>query len=364
MVSKKIWVILIALTSVVFLLAACGGSTDNNAQEDSGSEDSSTEENNAEEEEAESDENENSEADSGETVTFRLADNQPEDYPTVVGDKEFAKLVEEKTEGRYKIEVYAGGQLGDEVSVIEQVQLGSIDLARVNASPLAQFNETIGVVSMPYLFETEEEKWEKLNGDVGQELLGTFEGSNMVGLAFYDSGTRAFYNTEGPVSKPSDLEGLKIRVQQSDLAISVVEALGASATPMAYEEVYSSLQSGVIEGAENNFPSYYTVNHYEVAPYYTIPGYTGTPEVVIISQQVWDTLSEEDQELFREAALESVEVQRQAWAELTEEARTAVEEGGAEITEVDDVSEWRDAVQPVYDEYGDQYGEWIDKLSE
>ncbi|GAE91858.1 TRAP-type C4-dicarboxylate transport system [Gracilibacillus boraciitolerans JCM 21714] len=360
--NKKLLFLVSMLLGLVLLLAACGGDSSEESARDT-NEDQGTEDQDGGENEGSTDGGEETE-ESAETVTFRLADNQPEDYPTVVGDKEFARLVEEKTDGRYKIEVYAGGQLGDEVSVIEQIQLGSIDFARVNASPLTQFNDQIGVLSLPYLFESEEQKWEKLNGDVGRELLDTFDGSNMVGLAYYDSGERAFYNTQYTVTSPSDLEGMKIRVQQSDLAIAVVEALGASATPMAYEEVYSGLQTGVIDGAENNFPSYYTVNHYEVAPYYTLPGYTGTPEIVIGSQQVWDQLSDEDKELFREAAMESVEAQREAWAELTEEARTAVEEAGSEIAEVDDLSEWRDAVQPVYDEFGEQYGEWVNKLSE
>ncbi|TWT27753.1 TRAP transporter substrate-binding protein [Planomicrobium sp. CPCC 101110] len=327
--------ILVIMTIVALVLAACGsGST-------SGSGGSSGEG----------------------TITLKLAENQPDDYPTTIGDKEFARLVEEKTEGRYKIEVYSGGQLGEETNSIEQVQLGSIDLARVNASPLSQFAEEIGVTSMPFLFESEEEKWEKLNGDVGRELLDTLDGSNMVGLAFYDSGERSFYNTKREVKTPEDMKGLKIRVQNSEMSIAVVEALGASATPMEYGEVYSSLQTGVIDGAENNFPSYYTSNHYEVAPYYTVNGYTGTPEVVIASQKLWDTLSDEDKELFREAALESVEVQREAWAELTEESKAAVVEGGSKLVEVDDIKQWRDAVQPVYDKYGDQYKEWIEKLS-
>lgn len=338
---------LLTLFSTLFLLmvlAACG-SGDGESKESGESNDSGS-------------------GDSGKTITLRLAENQPDDYPTTIGDKEFARLVEEKTDGRYKIEVYSGGQLGDEVSVIEQVQLGTIDLARVNATPLAQFSPDIGVLSMPFLFEDEESKWEKLNGEVGRELLDTFEGTNMVGLAFYDSGERSFYNSVRPLETPEDMEGLKIRVQQSEIAIDIVEALGASATPMAYEEVYSSIQTGVIDGAENNFPSYYTSAHYEVANYFTVNGYSGTPEVVIASQSLWDTLSEEDKEIFREAALESVKVQREAWAELTEESRKAVEENGNELVEIDDITPWREAVQPVYDKYGDQFGEWIDKLTQ
>ncbi|WP_085993631.1 TRAP transporter substrate-binding protein [Oceanobacillus senegalensis] len=341
MKKKAISLLLLALF-VGLVLAACGGGDSDSADDAEGNDGSS---------------------DSGETITLTLAENHPEDYPTTIGDKEFAKLVEEKTDGRYKIEVYSGGQLGEESEVLEQVQLGTIDLARVNAIPLTQFSEEIGVLSMPYLFEDEESKWEKLNGEVGQELLGTLDGSGLKGLAFYDSGERSFYNSVRPVSTPEDMEGLQIRVQSSDLAISIVEALGASATPMEYGEVYSALQTGVIDGAENNFPSYYTAGHYEVAPYFTVNGYQGTPEVLLASQSLWDELSEEDKQAFQEAALESVAVQREAWAELTEEAKKAVTEAGSELTEVEDISAWREAVQPVYDEFGEQYGDWIDKLT-
>lgn len=299
-----------------------------------------------------------------EPTVLRLAENHPDDYPTAIGDKEFARLVEEKTEGRYVVEVYAGGQLGEESEVLEQVQLGTIELARVNAIPLTQFSQEIGVLSMPYLFDDEEAKWKKLNGEVGQDLLGTLEGSNLVGLAFYDSGERSFYNSKHPIEKPEDMAGLKIRVQNSELAIDIVEALGASATPMEYGEVYSALQTGVIDGAENNFPSYYTSNHYNVSKYFTVNGYQGTPEVLLASESFWNDLSEEDKELFREAALESVEVQREAWAELTEESKEAVVEAGSELIEVDDISEWREAVQPVYDKYGEEFTEWIDRLTE
>lgn len=336
MMKMKTLSIFFVMAMVALILGACGDESSNSGEASEGS---------------------------GETITLKLAENQPDDYPTTIGDKEFARLVEEKTDGRYKIEVYSGGQLGEETNSIEQVQLGSIDLARVNASPLSQFADEIGVTSMPFLFENEEAKWEKLNGEVGRELLDTLDGTNMVGLAFYDSGERSFYNTVRPLEKPEDMKGLKVRVQNSELSIAVVEALGASATPMEYGEVYSSLQTGVIDGAENNFPSYYTSNHYEVAPYFTVNGYTGTPEVVIASQKLWDTLSDEDKELFREAALESVKVQREAWAELTEESRAAVVEAGSELIEVDDITPWREAVQPVYDKYGEQYGEWIEKLS-
>lgn len=299
---------------------------------------------------------------SDKVITLKLADNHPEDYPTVIGDKKFAELVEEKTDGRYKIDVYAGGQLGDEKSVVEQLQLGSIDLTRVNATPLTEFSDDIGVLSLPYLFEDEESKWEHLNGELGQELLETFEGSNLVGLAFYDSGERSIYNSKKLVETPEDMKGLKIRVQPSELAIDIFEAFGSSATPMEYGEVYSAIQTGVLEGGENNFPSYYTSNHYEVANYFTVNKYSGPPEILMASQSLWDKLSDEDKTAFKEAALESVDAQREAWDKLTEESKAAILENGNEIFEVTDFAPWRAAVEPVYEKYGEQYQEWVDKI--
>lgn len=295
-------------------------------------------------------------------ITLRLADNHPDDYPTVIGDKKFAELIEEKTNGRYKVEVYSGGQLGDEKSVVELLQLGAIDLTRVNATPLTEFSKDIGVLSLPYLFESEEAKWNHLNGKLGRELLDTFDGTNLVGLAFYDSGERSIYNAKRAIETPADLKGLKIRVQPSELAIDTFKSLGASATPMDYGEVYSAIQTGVIDGGENNWPSYYTSNHFEVAGYFTQNNYSGPPEILMASQKLWDKLSEKDQEIFREAALESVDVQREAWAELTERSKVAVIEKGNEITEITDFTPWREAVEPVYEKYGGAYKKWIDKI--
>ncbi len=327
--KKRLSVIISLMLFSVLLLAACGGD----------------------------------DSESGEkAITLRLADNHPEEYPTVIGDKKFAELVEEKTDGRYKVDVFAGGQLGEEKSVVEQLQLGSIDLTRVNSIPLTEFSDDIGVLSLPYLFEDEESKWEHLTGELGQELLDTFDGSNLVGLAFYDSGERSIYNSKKLVKTPEDLKGLKIRVQPSDLSINIFEAFGASASPMEYGEVYSAIQTGVLDGAENNFPSYYTSNHFEVAKYFTLNEYSGPPEVLLASQSLWDKLSDEDKKAFQEAALESVEYQREAWAELEEESKEAIIENGNEIFEVTDFGPWRDAVEPIYEKYGPQYQEWIDKL--
>src|SRR3954447_13761422 len=230
--------------------------------------------------------------------TFRLADNQPPDYPTVLGDKKFAELVEERSDGRIKIEVYPSAQLGDEKSVLEQVQLGAIEFTRINSSPLAEFNDQFTALGLPYVFDSEEHLWNFLNGEMGSKLLDGLEQSKMKGLAYYDSGSRSFYSTK-PLKSVKDLKGQKIRVQQSKINIDFMSALGASATPMPYGEVFSALQTGIIDGAENNLPSLDSSNHYQEAKNFILDHHQRIPEVLLISKVAWDKLSEEDQKIIK-----------------------------------------------------------------
>jgi tripartite ATP-independent transporter DctP family solute receptor len=337
--------ILIGIMLAVFILAGCGGgqqSQSNTGQSNTPSDGGS--------------------AQSGQQMVLKLAENQPEDYPTTIGDKEFARIVNEKTSGRIKIDVYAGGQLGDEKSVIEAVQMGGIDFARVNAQPLSDFDKKLRVLSLPYIFDSEEHKWKVLDGPIGEQLLDSLKDSNMIGLAYYDSGARFFYNRKREIKTPADLKGLKIRVQQSELMVGLVEALGASATPMAYNEVYNGLQTGVIDGAENNWPSYYSTSHYEVAKYATLDNHTMTPEVVIVSKALWDKLSDEDKKIIKEAAKASEEVQKKAWKEYEKKSIEAVKAKGNIITEVTDLKPWQDAVKPVYDKFGADFKDLIDQI--
>lgn len=295
-------------------------------------------------------------------TVFKLAENQPEDYPTTIGDKAFAKMVEEKTGGRIKIEVYAGGVLGDEKSVIEAIQMGGLDFARVNAQPLSDFDKDLMVLSLPYLFRDSAHLWKVLNGAIGQQFLDSLQASRMVGLAFYDSGSRNFYNSKRAVALPSDLKGLKIRVQQSELMMGLVSALGASPTPMPYAEVYTGLQSGVIDGAENNWPSYYSTSHYEVAKHYTLDRHSMTPEVVIASKATWDKISPADQKIIREAARASQSVQIKAWKEYEDKSIAAIKAKGNTITEVKNLKAWQDAVEPIYKKFGANHTELIQKI--
>ncbi len=195
-------------------------------------------------------------------IVLRLAETHPKGYPTELGDEEFARLVKERSGGRIVIEVYPGSQLGEEKAVIEQVQFGAIDLTRVSISPLASFVPKLNAFQMPYLYRDSDHMWKVLKGDIGKELLASLEPFGFIGLGWFDGGARSFYNSKKPVRTPADLKGLKIRVQESELMMGLVRAFGAVPTPMPYGEVYSGLQTGVIDGAENNPPSYFSASHY------------------------------------------------------------------------------------------------------
>lgn len=299
------------------------------------------------------------------TIVLRAADNQPDDYPTVQGLYFMAEYLEAASDGRIQMEVFSGGQLGDERSTIEQVQLGVLDVVRTSTSPVAEFYAPMGVFSLPFIFRDEGHFWRVVQGPIGRELLHGLTETDMMGLAYYDSGSRNFYTTQRPIRSVADLQGLRIRTQQSQVVLDMMEVLGADAVPMAFGEVYSSLQTGVIDGAENNFPSFGPsgVRHYEVAPFFTLNAHARVPEIVMISSSTWNSLVREDQALVREAALASVPVQASLWAALVEESRQAVIEAGVEIIEVD-IQEFQDAMAPLYEQYGAEFGDLLDRILE
>ncbi|HBT79268.1 MAG: TRAP transporter substrate-binding protein [Selenomonas sp.] len=301
---------------------------------------------------------------SGDKMVLRYAENQVADYPTTKGAQKFAELVKEKTNGRITVEVYDSGQLGDEKSVIEQIQFGGIDMSRVSLTPLSEFSKDLMALQMPYLYRDADHMWKVLDGDIGKKLLGSTEKDGIVGLSWYDAGARNFYNSKHEIKSMADMQGLKIRVQESGLMMDMVKALGASPTPMAYGEVYSGLQTGVIDGAENNWPSYESTSHYEVAKYYVVDEHSRIPEMQIISKQTWDKLSPDDQKILRECAAESAKYERQLWAEQEKASEQKVRDGGAVITKLSAEAreEFVKAMQPLYEKYGADYKELIDQI--
>ncbi len=303
------------------------------------------------------------EAKADEPMVLRLADNQPIGYPTVVGDEKFAELVKEYSEGRILVEVYPQATLGDEKSCIEQVQFGGIDFTRVSISPLSAFNPLLNALQMPYLYRNPDHMWKVLNGEIGEYFLESMKDNGFVGLTYFDSGARSFYNTIKPVYTVADLAGMKIRVQESDLMMGLVEALGATPTPMSYGDVYSALQTGVIDGAENNWPSYDSSNHYEVAKFYSIDQHTRVPEMLIASKTTMDKLSTADQEIIKKAARDCQATQIAAWNEYAKKSEQKVKDYGCKINNINDQGEFAKAMEPLYEKMLDADAKaWVVKI--
>ena len=295
------------------------------------------------------------------TLTFRLAENQPEGNPITDGMYMFAKLANEYTNGTITIEVYANAALTDENSSIDQLELGTLDFSRVNTNSLAPVIDEFGVFAMPYLFSSTEQKYRALDGEAGDLVMATLESHNMIGLYFWEAGGRCFYTTNTPIRSVEDLKGMKIRVQPTEVAISMVKALGAEATPMDYAEVFQGLQTGIVDGAENDFVSYYTSGHYEVAKYYSLDQHMAPPAILLMSLDSWNKMSQSQQEAVQKAAYEAAVWQRQAMQDYQDESRAACEASGCEIIEVD-IPSFQAAVASVYDVYP-QYKEIVDLIN-
>ncbi len=296
-------------------------------------------------------------------VVLRLAEAQVDTYPATLGAIEFARLVGERSGGRIQIVVYTGAQLGgDEAAVLEQVQFGAIDFTRVNISPVTELAPMLNLLQMPYLYESYEHMHKVLDSSIGAEFLKSVEGAKLIGLALYDAGSRNFYNNVKPITNIKDMAGLKLRVPPSQLMMGMVAALGASATPMAFGEVYSALQTGVIDGAENNWASYDMVSHSEVAKYITEDAHTMPPEILVASKMVMDKLSTEDQALIRLAAADSVIYERDAYKAIEDASREKLVKTGVIISKLTDRNKFIEAVQPLYAKFASNYKETLDKI--
>ncbi len=284
-------------------------------------------------------------------ITLRSSDTHPDGYPTVEAVKHMGKVLEESTKGKIAIDVFHSAQLGEEKDTIEQTQFGVIDLLRVSMGPFNNIIEETQVPSLPYIFRSVDHMHKVMDGPVGDQILAAFSDHDLVGLAFYDGGSRSFYNSEKPIKSMDDLKGMKFRVMQSDMFVDMVAALGANATPMPYGEVYSSIQTGVIDGAENNWPSYDSSGHFEVAKHYTLDQHLIVPEVLVMSKKSWDKLTPEDQAAVKAAAKASVPVMRELWAAQEKKSEDKIRAAGVEIISEIDKQPFIDAMVPVYAKY-------------
>lgn len=297
-------------------------------------------------------------------LVLRYAENQPYDYPTTKAANKFAELVKERTNGEIVIEVFYDAALGDEKSVIEQMQFGAIDFTRVSLSSLAEFNKMLNILQLPYLYRDSKHMWTVLNGTIGDLFLNCVSENDLIGLSWFDAGARNFYNSVRPIRNISDLQGLNIRVQESQQMMDMVSALGANPMPMSYGDVYSGLLTGTIDGAENNWPSYESTSHYEVAKYYVVDEHTRVPEMQMISAHLWNKLSIKNKLVIKQAAKESAEYERLLWAEKEHESMEQVIKSGTVVTNlsIEEKMKFKKAMDPLYLKYCKGYESIIEDI--
>ena len=311
-------------------------------------------------------------------TTLKLSEVHAEGYPTTLADREFARLVEERTEGRIKIEVYSGGTLyGEETGAIEALQLGDIAFSRVSASPVSSYVPAMNAIQMPYLYKNAGHMWAVLDGEIGQNMLAQIEasGSGLVGLCWYDAGARSYYTTR-PVASVADMKGLKIRMQNNAMMVDMTNVLGGTGvTGIGPNEVYSAIKQGTIDGAENNWPTYQNMGDYEAAPYYVLDEHTRVPEVLLASAAVLSELDPADVEIIRASAKDTQEYEKQKWAEKEATSEEIVRAAGCTITELspEAYAEFQAAMTApsdalggvsLYEKYGSAYQDVIDAITQ
>jgi tripartite ATP-independent transporter DctP family solute receptor len=283
---------------------------------------------------------------------LKLAHGLDPTHPVHKGMAFMTKRVNEISDGKLQIDIYPSGQLGSEQQCVELLQIGSLAITKVSAAVMESFIEDYKALSIPYIFKSKQHGYDVFDGEIGEELLASTEPFFIKGLCFYDAGSRSFYTINTPIKKPEDLEGLKIRVMKSNTAVNMIKTLGGSPTPISFGELYTALQSGVVDGAENNPPSFYFSHHYEVCKHYTINEHSMIPDVLIISTHVWNKLTDQEKEWLSQAVKESVVEQRKLWAQSVEESLEAVQKAGVNIY-YPDKEPFAKKVEQMYENYRD-----------
>jgi len=274
-----------------------------------------------------------------------------EDYPVSHGMEAFIAEVTEKTDGALSGKVYHGGVLGSQPDAIEQVRLGALDFGVFSLGPMGQAVPETNVVSLPFIFKSVPDMYRLMDGEAGEAVSAGLAAKGIIALGYYDAGARSFYNSKNPINTPDDVKGLKVRVMNNDLFVGMVESMGGNATPMAFAEVYQSLKTGVVDGAENNPPSYESTNHYEVASFYSLSQHLIIPECLCMSKKTWDGLTADQQEVVREAGRKSTALQRELWQAREAASMKTVLDAGVVVNEIEDKSAFQAAMTPVYAQF-------------
>jgi len=298
-------------------------------------------------------------------MVLKASDVHPTGYPTVAATENLGKKLEAATGGRLSVQMYPSMQLGGEKETIEQTQIGAIQMSRVSVGTLGPVVDELNVLNIPFLFKSTAHAQKVMDGEIGAELLGKVSSNanaGLVGLCWMDAGARSFYNTKKPIQTLADMKGLKVRVIGNPMFVDMANALGANGVAMGYDQVFNALQTGVIDGAENNPPSYVFDNHYTAAKFYTLTEHLIVPEMLVFSKKVWNTLSKDDQALLMKFGREAQMEERVLWTKYEQDAMAKARAAGVQVVEVADKKPFQDAVKPVWDKYGPKYAEMIKRI--
>jgi len=298
-------------------------------------------------------------------MVFKASDVHPEGYPTVTAVESMGKKLEKDTNGRLSVQMYASMQLGGEKEAIEQAQVGAIALARVSVGALGPVVNDLNVLNLPFLFRNTAHMQKVIDGAIGQELLDKVTNhptANLIGLCWMDAGARNMYDTKRPINNMADLKGMKMRVMGNPMFVDMMNSLGGNGVAMGYDQVFTALQTGVVDGAENNSPSFVFDNHYQVAKYYTLTEHLIVPEMVVFSKRIWNQLSKADQTLLLKLGKEAQQEERVLWNEYEAKALAKMKESGITVVKITDKKPFQDAVKPVWDKYAPQFADVIKRI--
>jgi len=300
-------------------------------------------------------------------LVIKAADVHPLGYPTVEAVVRMGKKLETATGGRLSVQMYPSMQLGGEKEMVEQAQVGALQIARVSVGPMGNMVPELNVFNLPFMFRDNAHMEKVIDGPIGEELLKKLSDhatAGLIGLCWMNAGTRNVYNSKHPVKSVADLKGLKIRMMGNPVFVDTMNALGGNGVAMGYDQLVNALQTGVVDGAENNEPSYETGQHYRYAKYYSLTGHLMIPELLVFSKRTWTTLSKEDQDLIMKSAKEAQQEQRKLWYEMEQQSTVKMKEAGVDIVPIADKKPFQDAVKPVWDKYGAQHAALIKRIQD
>lgn len=297
-------------------------------------------------------------------IVLKASDVHPLGYPTVEAVVRMGKKLEAATDGRISVQMFPAMQLGGEKEMIEQAQVGALQLARISVGPVGTVVKELNVFNMPFVFRDEEHMRKVIDGEIGREMLDKISSNpatKLIGLCWMDSGTRNIY-TKQPIRKPADLAGIKIRMMGNPIFVDTLNAMGGNGISMGFSELYTAMQTGVVDGAENNPPTFVTHNHHQIAKYYSLTEHLIIPEILVFSRVTWEKLSKEDQDLIKKYAAEAQQEQRKLWDEMVQKSMEKLKEAGVTIVSDVDKQAFRDAVKPVYDKYGADFADLMKRI--